>query len=285
MEGLGMVGWSWVGNLDWVSWLSWVVWLVVGLTLVSHISNVARVGISNVVGDNLGATVWKSNTVFTSGGIAISVLVLGKVGTRVVISNSITILIDSWAIIFWLMVSWLGWVVWSRFVDWGWVVWGWGRLVDNWSWVVDSSWLVNNWLVDNWSWVVDWGWLVDNWGWVVDWGWLMVSWGMDWDVLWGMDWDMGWSMNSSAVLLSGIWVMDVLWGSMGLAGHNSSIRSMGLVDGVAHSWSISVLDDLVVGLVSGSNGQKSRDSNKSLKCFRVELILTLLVSKFVLPSC
>jgi len=39
---------------------------------------------------------------------------------------------------------------------------------------------------------------------------------------------------------------------------------MGLVDGVAHSGSISVLDDLVVGLVSGSSGQEGRDSDKSL---------------------
>ena len=37
------------------------------------------------------------------------------------------------------------------------------------------------------------------------------------------------------------------------------------MDGVAHSGSISVLDDLVVGLVSGSSGQESRDSNKSLE--------------------
>ena len=40
---------------------------------------------------------------------------------------------------------------------------------------------------------------------------------------------------------------------------------MGLVDGVAHSGSISMLDDLVVGLVSGSSGQEGRDSNKSLE--------------------
>ena len=40
---------------------------------------------------------------------------------------------------------------------------------------------------------------------------------------------------------------------------------MGLVDGVAHSGSISVLDDLVVGLVSGSSGQEGRDGNKSLE--------------------
>ena len=37
------------------------------------------------------------------------------------------------------------------------------------------------------------------------------------------------------------------------------------MDGVAHSGSISVLDDLVVGLVSGSSGQEGRDSDKSLE--------------------
>ena len=40
---------------------------------------------------------------------------------------------------------------------------------------------------------------------------------------------------------------------------------MGLVDRVTHSGSISVLDDLVVGLVSCSSGQEGRDSNKSLE--------------------
>ena len=40
---------------------------------------------------------------------------------------------------------------------------------------------------------------------------------------------------------------------------------MGFVDRVAHSRSISVLDDLVVGLVSGSSSQEGRDSNKSLE--------------------
>ena len=40
---------------------------------------------------------------------------------------------------------------------------------------------------------------------------------------------------------------------------------MGLVDRVADSWGIAVLDDLVVGLVSSGSSQKSRDSNKSLE--------------------
>jgi len=89
-----MVHRGWVG-LDW----SWMVWLVVGLAFVLHIGNISRVSISGVVGHNLGATVWKSNTVLSICGIAIPVLVLGKVGTRVVIGNSITILVNSWLII------------------------------------------------------------------------------------------------------------------------------------------------------------------------------------------
>jgi len=257
-----------------VSWsrLGWVVWLVVGFSLVLNISNIARVGITDTVGDDLGATIGKVDTVLARGGIAISVLILGKVSTRVVISNSIAVLVDSRLIISWLMV-W-SWLVnnWSWVVDWGW-------LVDHWGWVVDWGWLVHNWgsmihwgwLVDHWSWVVHWGWVVDwgmvhwgvvHWG-VVHWGvvhkavvhWDMVDWGM---VDWGMDWDMGWSMDSSAVLLSSIWVVDILWGSMRLAGNHSSIGAMGLVHRVAHSGSISVLDDLVVGLGSSSSWRIER---------------------------
>jgi len=39
---------------------------------------------------------------------------------------------------------------------------------------------------------------------------------------------------------------------------------MGLVDRVAHSRGIAVLDDLVVGLVSSGGSQESRDSDESL---------------------
>ena len=219
-----MVNWGWLDNLD---------WCIVCLSLVLHISNIARVAISNIVGHNLSAAVWKSNTVFTVGGITISALVGGKVGSRVVISYSISILVHSRS-------NWLS-------------------LVDNRSWVVD--WLVHN----NWSSMVHWGWLVDNhWSWVVNWGWLGNN---QWSsmVNWSMDWNMGWSMDSSASLLSSIWVVDILRGSMGLAGNNSCVRAMRLVHRVAHSWSIAVLDDLVVGLVSSGSSQKGRHSNKSLK--------------------
>ena len=99
---------------------------IVSLTLVFDICDVSRVSISYRVGDNLGTTIRKGNTVFTRGSITITVLILSKVGPRVVISDSITILVDSWAIISGLMVrrsrvsrlvgrSWVG--NHSRFVD------------------------------------------------------------------------------------------------------------------------------------------------------------------------
>lgn len=94
----------------------------------------------------MGTTIRKSNTVFTRGSITITVFVLRESGTRVVISDSITILVDSWAIISRLMVCWC-WV----------------------SGLVGGSWVDNGGLVDNWGRFVDRGGLVDNRGGVVDW--------------------------------------------------------------------------------------------------------------------
>jgi len=121
--------------------------IIVGLTLVCDISDVSGVGIPNGVFDNLGTTIGKSNTVFTRGSITITVFILRKAGTRVVISDSITILVDSGAIISRLMVS-RCWV----------------------SGLVSGSWVDNGGLVDNWGRCVDRGGLVDNRGGVVDWG-------------------------------------------------------------------------------------------------------------------
>merc|ERR1712142_1312986 len=97
---------------------SWMVWFIVGFTLVVYISHISRISIGSVVGHNLGAAIRKTNTVLSSGGIAIPVLICSKVGTRVVISNSITVVVDSWFIIGWLFVCW----------SWGWMV-NWGRLI------------------------------------------------------------------------------------------------------------------------------------------------------------
>ena len=126
--------------------------IIVGLTLICDISDVSRVGIPNGVFDNLGTTIGKSDTVFTRGSITITVFTLRKSGTRVVISDSVTILVDGWAIISGLMVSgcWVsglvdgsgmdnrgGVVDWGRFVDRGSVV-DWGRCVGR-GRVVDGS--------------------------------------------------------------------------------------------------------------------------------------------------
>ena len=53
----------------------------------------------------MGATIRKSYTIFTIGSITITVFMLFKVGTRVVIMNCVTIFILSWSIISRLMVS------------------------------------------------------------------------------------------------------------------------------------------------------------------------------------
>jgi len=136
---------------------------ILGFTLISDISNISRVLIPNIVGDNLGTTIGKIYTVFTRGSITITVLTLSKVGTRVVISDSITVLVESWAFISGLMVSLLrvsGLVGGSRLVDWG-------RLVDR-GRVVNRSGLVGGSLVNNGSGViygsrlVDWGRIVDG---------------------------------------------------------------------------------------------------------------------------
>jgi hypothetical protein len=144
---------------------------IVGLTLVCDISDVSRVGIPNGVFDNLGTTIRKSDTVFTRGSITITVFILRKAGTRVVISDSISILVDSGAIISGLMVSgcWVSGLVGGSWVDNGGLVDNWGRFVDRGGFVGCRGGVVD------WGWVVDWGGFVDR-GSMVDWG-RFVGWG------------------------------------------------------------------------------------------------------------
>ena len=56
-----------------------VVGLIVGLSFIFDVSNVAGVIISNIVGNNLGPAIREVDTVFTIGGITITVLVGSKV--------------------------------------------------------------------------------------------------------------------------------------------------------------------------------------------------------------
>merc|ERR1719282_1689724 len=68
-------------------------WGICSLTSVLNISNISGVFISHSVGNSLSATIRKINAVLTVGSIPITGLVGSKVGARVVISYSITIVV------------------------------------------------------------------------------------------------------------------------------------------------------------------------------------------------
>merc|ERR1719483_514765 len=68
---------------------------ILGFTRVSNISNIATVGISNIVVDSLCATIRQSYAVRAGGRITITTLIGLEVGTRVVIIDSILVLVDS----------------------------------------------------------------------------------------------------------------------------------------------------------------------------------------------
>ena len=84
-------------------------WGVGSHSLVFDISNIARVGISNVVGDHLGAAVGEGNTVLAVGGVAITSLVLAKVCARVLISHAIFKGINWGSIGAWVPMDWDMW--------------------------------------------------------------------------------------------------------------------------------------------------------------------------------
>ena len=236
---------SMVRSRGWVIWGRFVFW-VLGNTFVLDISDISTIGIIDGISNDLSTAIGKIYTVFTIGSITITVLIGSKVSSRVVISNSIAVLVNSWSIIswFWMIRSWFviswGWVN-NWFMDnWGYI---WGWLVYNWG-------MVGSWLVINWSWVVDGGWVV----------WCCVVRGMV-----SINWSMGRGVNCSTVLFLSIWIVYVLWCSMGLARNNGMISSMGLMDGMAYRWSIAMFDNLVAALVGYSNSQKSGKGNKYLK--------------------
>ena len=236
---------------------------VVSLTFVFNISNISRVGISNRVGHNLGTAIGKSNTVFTSGGISVTVLVGSERSTAVVISNSISVLVDSRAIISGLsMVS--GSVIGSGLVSGSSMV---DRLVDNGSGVVDGSGLVDgSGVVDrgmvNRGGVVDRG-VVDGFGMVDGSG--VVDWGMVDGMVSSVHGDMAGGMSMSSILLLIVILMDFIGGSSRLGGYLGVVVSMSTVDGGRDRWGIAVFDRLVRVLVGKSHSQEGEDSDESLK--------------------
>jgi len=255
-----------------------------GLTLVSDIGNIPRVSITDRVGDDLGTAIGKSHAVLSSGSNTITVLTCSKAGARVVISDSITILIDSRAIISGLMVSGNGvsglvggsWVNIGGLVNDGSGLVNWGRFVSG-SWVVDGSGLVNgSCVVDrgrsmvSGSWVVDGSRLMVSGSWVVDRGMVdgmsksmvngvgrMGEGMMDKSVMngfVGVGRDRG--MGGSSVFLLVVVLVDLIGGSSGLAVDNCVVTTMGFVDGGSHSGSIAVFDALVAVLIGDGQSQE-----------------------------
>merc|ERR1712123_163134 len=78
-----------------------------------------------------------------------------------------------------------------------------------------------------------------------------------------LDWKSSWSNGSSRSLLVASIAMYGLRSNMGLAHNRSMYSSMGLVDRVANSRSIALLNALVMSLIGGNYGQKG-GTDKSL---------------------
>ena len=224
-----------------------------GIALVPHISDVARVGIGNVVGNNLGAAIGKSNTVLASGGVVVTVLVGSEVGASVVISNSIAVLVHRGSIISGLMVRR------SRLVSRGGVVRSRGRLVR--SGLVSRGRVVRSGsrLVDRGG-LVGRGGVVRSRGRVVGSGGRVVS-----STMGSMDRLVGRGVGSSHVLLLVVGLVHLVGLGRGLAHHLGVVRAMGLVHSGGDSRGIAVLDALVVRLVGRSQSQDRKDGDKSLK--------------------
>ena len=243
-----------------VSWFCWVVFWVLCNTFVPNIGNVSTISISYIVSDNLGATIGKAYTVFTVGCVSVTVFVSSKISFSIVIMDCISVLVYCWSFF----------IDWSLTVSWSWSMVGWGMyywLVDNWyNWGNVWSWFVYYW-GNIWGWLVNWGWMV-NWGWLVNWSWginwsRFVNWGW---VVWGwlVNWNMSRSMNGSTVFFSSIWIVYVLWSSMGLARYGGMVSTMRLMDSNFYCWSISMLNNLMTALVSQSYSQKSRYCDECL---------------------
>jgi hypothetical protein len=258
---------------------------VSSLSLVCHISNIARVGISNIVVDNLGPAVRKGNAVRTMSGIAVPALIRGKVGTTVVILDSISILVYGRGIILGLLA----------------MVGGGRGMVSGGRGMVSRG--MDHWLVCRRRGMV---------GGDMDRGRCVVGRGMDHrgGVVHGCGGMVSGSMDDRGVVRSGGAVsrgmdhrgsvgsrggvvgsaMDGLVGVLGdgsivallvlllvvvlsnlrglgrrLAVDRGGVGAMGLRDGGGHRGGIALLEGLVVGLVSGGKGQEGEDCNKSLK--------------------
>ena len=101
-RGRGVLGGRLVGRGSLVGGL---VLGVLSLALVLDISDVARVAVGDLVGDDLGPAVGKGNAVLAVGGIAVPSLVLAKVDARVAVLNTILVVVGSGLVISGLLVG------------------------------------------------------------------------------------------------------------------------------------------------------------------------------------
>merc|ERR1719187_1559751 len=212
---------------------------------VLDISNISTIGIINLVVDSLEPAIGKSNRVGSSGGISITVLSSVELGSRVVISNGIFIGIHCRAIIFRLLVR-------SSMVD--------SSMVDNRGSMVDyRGSMVGGSVVNDRGSMVGGG-VMNNRGGMVGGG-MVDNRGVIRSRL--VSRDSSRSMDSSSILLRVVVGIDRLRSSMRLAGYRSMSSSMGFVEGHTDRGSISMLDHLMVRLVSSSCSEQS-NANESL---------------------
>merc|ERR1712158_170167 len=115
-----MVSWSWGCVVTW-SWCRWVG----SYSFVCDICDISTSGIINMIVNNLGTTIGKSNTVGSGCLVTVTGFVGSKVSMAVVISNSV------FKSIYW----------WGN--NWGWV----GNLYNCW---VSYYWVMDDWVMDNW---------------------------------------------------------------------------------------------------------------------------------------
>ena len=66
------------GRFGWVIW-SWFVFRILSFAFILNICNISTIGISNRVCDDLSTTIRKVYTVFTIGGITITIFISSKV--------------------------------------------------------------------------------------------------------------------------------------------------------------------------------------------------------------
>merc|ERR1712119_126407 len=132
-----MVSWSWVVPWSWCRWVG-------SYSFVCDICDISTSGIINMIVDNLGTTIGKSNTVGSGCLVTVTGFVGSKVSMAVVISNSVFKSIYWWGS--WPIDIWS----WGRGVIWSWVGnnWGWvGNLYSCW---VSYYWVMDDWVMDNW---------------------------------------------------------------------------------------------------------------------------------------